>query len=77
MQPICRELITENFVATKADYHWLCEQVNIEYSKLEVNRDNPNTSTEYDYFKTFRGKLRLKIIKITKKYTCMKKSRKY
>lgn len=76
MQPICRELITENFVATKADYHWLCEQVNIEYSKLAVNSDNPNTSTEYDYFKTFRGKLRLKIIKITKKIHVYEKIKK-
>ena len=67
-QSICKELITENFIATRGDYHWLCDQVNLEYFGIvPFDGDMINISGGYDYFKTPEGRARLKMIAITKK----------
>lgn len=67
-QSICKELITENFIATRGDYHWLCDQVNLQYfGVIPVDENTPNVGGGYDYFKTPEGRARLKMIAITKK----------
>lgn len=61
---ICKELITKSFVVMNENYRWLCEQVNISYFSEKTNNEYCGV---YNYFDTPRGKLRLLIIRITKK----------
>ncbi|MCI8444440.1 MAG: glycosyltransferase [Clostridia bacterium] len=61
---ICKELITKTYVAMMGEYEWLCNQVNMKYFK---GIDGYHYDSGYDYFETPMGKLRLKVIKITKK----------
>lgn len=62
---VCKELITKNYIAFNNTYDWLCDQVNSEYFGQELK--NGNVSASYDYFETPIGKLRLKLIAVTKK----------
>lgn len=67
-QSICKELITENFIARKGEYQWLCDQVNLEYFGMILHDGNAEfIGGGYDYFKTPMGRFRLIMIKITKK----------
>lgn len=67
-QSICKELITENFIATRDNYHWLSDQVNLQYfGIIPFDGDMSSVCGGYDYFKTPRGRARLKMIAITKK----------
>lgn len=62
---ICKELITKSFVVMNENYRWLCEQVNVSYFSENLNNDE--YCGVYNYFDTPRGKLRLLIIRITKR----------
>ena len=65
---ITKELITKYFVMNKNEYQWLCDNVNIQYfRKTIINRGEKKDEYQYDYFKTFKGRCRLKVIAITKK----------
>ncbi|MED9923821.1 MAG: glycosyltransferase [Clostridia bacterium] len=68
-QSICKELITENFIVSKNEYCWLCDQVNLEYFGMIPPRDENSAWIDggYDYFKTPIGRFRLFMIKVTKK----------
>jgi len=66
VEDICKELITKSYVTMNGEYEWLCNQVNGEYFGFPQNA-NGSVDTGYDYFKTPMGKLRLKVIAITKK----------
>ena len=68
-QSICKELITENFIVSKNEYCWLCDQVNLEYFGIIPPRDENSAWIDggYDYFKTPIGRFRLFMIKVTKK----------
>ena len=61
---VCKELITKSYVAMEGSYDWLCQQVNMKYFGRDVVN---NYNDSYDYFETPMGKLRLKMIAITKK----------
>jgi len=64
---VCKELITKSFIITNGEYEWLCNQVNIEYFGDAEPKYNFIEECGYDYFKTPKGRIRLKIIAITKK----------
>lgn len=63
-QDVLKELITKSYISTQGEYEWLCQQVNGEYFGIIASSGN---DSGYDYFETPVGKLRLKIIRITKK----------
>ena len=66
VRDVCKELITKSFVTMNGEYEWLCNQINNEYFGFGGNT-NSSADSGYDYFKTPIGRLRLKVINITKK----------
>ena len=71
---VCKEFLTKSFITMNGEYEWLCNQVNEEYFGFS-SKANGSSDSGYDYFKTPIGRLRLKMIAITKKMHIYEKVR--